>query len=347
VAVLLGGEGTVIGPVLGALVLAGIPGVARAVGSAAGVAPERFEPVITSALLLPAVVVGRGGLVRLARAARDRIRGAHPGSVQAADERASLEGPRAAGPLVATGLSRRFGGVLALDEVSLDVQPGEIHALVGPNGSGKTTCLRILAGSEIADAGSIRLGERNLAGLTSTARVAAGIVRTLQRTAVFPDLTAVEHVAAGTLPSRRHGGTVRSVAATPKARAEGAEMRRRSAGLLAATGLGDLADRPGARLNGADQRLLMLATALGSRPGILLLDEPSSGMSLEETERLSDLLRDLRARGFGLLLVEHNLPLVRTVADRVTVLDAGRIIAAGTPDEVVADPAVREAYLGA
>jgi branched-chain amino acid transport system ATP-binding protein len=171
-------------------------------------------------------------------------------------------------------------------------------------------------------------------------------VRTLQATSVFAESTALENVLAGTVVASRYGGPFRALFSTPLARRETAESRARAYTILEDVGLAGAADTPAGELSGAEQRVLMIASALAARPRVLLLDEPSAGAAPAELERLAALIRTLRGRGLALLLVEHNLRLVRSVADRVIVLDAGRVIAEGTTDEVAADDEVRAAYLG-
>jgi ABC-type branched-subunit amino acid transport system ATPase component len=235
---------------------------------------------------------------------------------------------------------------VALEDLDIDVAPGEIHALIGPNGSGKTTCLRILAGTVPPERGRVVLDGTDVSDLGPDRRAAAGVVRTLPRIAVFGDLAVVDHVAAAATSGRRFGGTLRTVLATPKARAEDRAVRARARGVVRWSGLEAEASRRAGTLSAPDQRLVMLATACAAEPSYLLLDEPSAGMSRPEVERVAGLLRDLRGRGVGILLVEHNVGLVRRVADRVTVLDAGRVVAAGSPEEIARDAKVIEVYLG-
>ena len=171
-------------------------------------------------------------------------------------------------------------------------------------------------------------------------------MRTLQATSVFAESTALENVLAGAGVVRRYGGPLRTLLATPLARRETAESKARARAILDDVGLGAAADTPAGELSGADQRVLMIAAALAAGPRVLLLDEPSAGAAPAELARLAELIRRLRDRGLALLVVEHNLRLVRSVANRVVVLDAGATIADGSADEVAADAGVRAAYLG-
>ena len=366
VAVLIGGAGTTLGPVVGAVALAVIPPAAEGLGSVAGIAPERFEPVVASVLLVVALIAGgRGGIVRLAArafarpASPRRTAGAEPAdalplsgpppahSAPRPREKHESGEPAATSTLLAVeSLSKRFGGVVALDGVSFEVRQGHIHALIGPNGSGKTTCLRVLSGTMPADGGTVTLGGTDVTGSPTARLVELGLVRTFARTTVFEDLTGLEHALAGTVVRRRFGGAIRTLFATPLARREATEEREEARQVLRAVGLEHLASKRAEALTGAEQRLLMLATAYATRPRMLLMDEPSSGLSPADAERLATILAGLRDRGVTLLLVEHNVGLVWKLADRVTVLDYGRVIAEGSPRDIAADPEVQRAYLG-
>ncbi|MDP8957459.1 MAG: ATP-binding cassette domain-containing protein, partial [Actinomycetota bacterium] len=369
-AVLLGGVGRPLGPVVGAAGLLLIPSVAEALGSIAGLSAERFEPAVASLLLVAALVIGRGGILGWAKLARERLAGRKGGSGRAVTSpseaghpesngtttpeawKASIavEAPDSAGeggPLLeATGLEKRFGGVVALDDVDLHVAPGEIRGLIGPNGSGKTTLLRILGGTVEADGGRIAFAGRDLTHNPTTERVRAGLVRTLQRVSVSPSLSVRENVLVGATTRRRYGGGLRSLTLTPLARSEERTITAQADALLSLVGLRNAADRYPRELVGTEQRFVMLAAACASFPRLLLLDEPSAGMSRTELERLVAVIAGIRSEGVAVVLVEHNLRLVRLLADHVTVLDAGRIVAEGTPDEISRHRGVVEAYLG-
>jgi branched-chain amino acid transport system ATP-binding protein len=298
------------------LVLAVLSVAADALGSLEHVAASRAHALLAAVLLLGVVSLGWDGLVRPVRARR-RGAGAAP----------PRPAPRG---LSAEGLTKRYGALTAVDDVGLTVEPGTVTALVGPNGSGKTTVLRLLDGVVQPDAGTVH------------GRYA--VARTLQATAVFPTLTPLEHVLVGSSRRRRYGGFFRTLLATPKMRAEDAAFVAEATALLARFGLPP--NIPAAQLPAGDQRVLMLAAAYATGAPVLLVDEPTAGASVAEAERVGALLRGLRAEGLSLVVVEHNIGVVRALADRVIVLDAGRVIADGTPDEVAADERVREAYLG-
>jgi branched-chain amino acid transport system ATP-binding protein len=229
--------------------------------------------------------------------------------------------------LSAADIGVRFGGVIALEDVSLEIVPGEIVGLIGANGAGKSTFINVLSGFQNPSTGTVRLSGRDLRGMPPHHVARAGVVRTFQAVRLFSDLSVAENVAA--------------VAAVRREPAESA------VGLLATVGLETAADRKASALSYSDQRKLAIARALALAPRFLLLDEPAAGMSPEEAGVLGAALRALVAeRGIGLLLVEHNMDLVMSVCRRLVVLDVGRVIARGTPAEVRADPAVRAAYLG-
>jgi ABC-type branched-subunit amino acid transport system ATPase component/ABC-type branched-subunit amino acid transport system permease subunit len=337
--VLLGGGMRAFGPAVGVAVLALLSSAAGSVAALERLPAERFDAVIVAALVLAALSLGGTGLVptveRLLPSrspARGRAARTPPGQVVQRS-------------LVAYGLGRRFGDLVALRDFEIRLEPGTVAALIGPNGSGKTTALRLLAGTDRGGRATILLGEADVAEEGVSERVRAGIVRTLQVTSVFEDLTALENVLVGAAARRRYGGLVRSAIATPLARTESARARVDALATLDELGLADVWDRPASELSVLDRRVLMLAAAVATRPSVLLVDELSAGAGHGELPRLAGAIESLRARGHAILLVEHNLRLVRAVATRVTVLDAGVTIATGTPDEIAADPAARAAYL--
>jgi branched-chain amino acid transport system permease protein len=338
VAVLVGGAATALGPVAGVLALGALSLAADGLAELTGADEARFGPLLAALLLLVVLTIGSEGIVpALARLQRRARTSAEPLSPPRRAEAADIE---------AQGLAKRFGGVVALRSFDLRLQPGRIAALIGPNGSGKTTALRLLAGTLAPDAGEVVLNREDVTGAPTAERARRGVVRTLQAGAVFPELTALENAVVGASLHRRYGGAFRTLIASPKAREEARLTRARALAALAAVGLRGLADRSAGTLSGAQQRLLMIASALATEPSVLLVDEPSAGAGPAELERLAQLLDRLRAGGLAVLVVEHNLRLVRAIADEVVVLDAGEVLATGSAEEVARDPAVRTAYLG-
>jgi branched-chain amino acid transport system permease protein len=348
VAVLIGGAASALGGATGIVGLAVVTGAAGALGALEGVASERFDPMLAALFLLAVLALGGAGIVPGVRRLLEQSRApaerpAVPRGRAAATTRAvATDAP----VLRAEGLTKRFGAVVAADDVSLELFSGEVCALVGPNGSGKTTVLRLIAGVFEPDAGRVLLDGADLDGTPPRERAGRGVVRTLQATASFADLTALDNVLVGARLHGSYGTALRTAAATPLARREDAGLRRAALAALDEVGLTWAADVPASELAGPEQRLIGVAAALACRPRALLLDEPSAGSSLGDVERLATLLAHLRDRGVAVLLVEHNLRLVRSVADRVVVMAAGAVIASGPPEDVAADPGVRTAYLG-
>jgi branched-chain amino acid transport system permease protein len=347
VAVLIGGVASALGPAVGVAALAAVTAFAGLLGALEGVARERFDPMLAALLLLAVLALGGEGIVA---ALRERLRRGAARPEREAGSVSAAVAPREQGVgeplLVADGLTKHFGALAAVDGVSLAVARGEICALIGPNGSGKTTVLRLLGGTLPADGGRVVVSGDDVTIAPPREHALRGVVRTLQSTAAFAELTALENVLVGAGLRREHGGALQSLAATPLARAEDAARRTAARVVLDDVGLGWAADVPAGELPGPEQRLLGVAAALATRPRVLLLDEPSAGSSHEDVQRLAALLRRVRDRGIAVLLVEHNLRLVRSVADRVIVMAAGTVIASGSPAEVAANDDVRSAYLG-
>jgi branched-chain amino acid transport system ATP-binding protein len=238
------------------------------------------------------------------------------------------------------GLSKRFGGVIASDAITLAVPAGELHAVIGPNGAGKTTLIGELAGEIAPDAGRIRFDGADITALPAWRRSALGLARSFQITSLFPDFTALDNVA---LAVQAHAG--HSFRFWRDARSE-RDLREPARAALERVGLGERGDTLAANLSHGEQRQLEIAMALATRPRLLLLDEPMAGMGTEEAARMLRILRDLKQE-LTIVLIEHDMEAVFALADRITVLVYGRVLATGTPAAIRADDEVRKAYLGA
>ncbi|CCH85996.1 High-affinity branched-chain amino acid transport protein (ABC superfamily, ATP-binding) [Modestobacter italicus] len=243
-----------------------------------------------------------------------------------------------------TGISVAFGGVTALSDVSLVVEPGQVHGLIGPNGAGKTTLFNVACGIVRPTAGSMTWRGKPLRRLRPHQLAGLGISRTLQGVGLFPGMTVLENVMIG---AHRHAraGFASALLALPRSDRDERELRARATAALADLDAEGFAGRYPGGLPYPVQKRVALARALVAEPELLLLDEPASGLGEDEMHELGELIRRLSGR-MSVLLVEHHMDLVMRVCDRITVLDSGKQISAGTPAEVQADPAVTEAYLG-
>jgi len=232
-------------------------------------------------------------------------------------------------------VSVRFGGLAALSEVSLSAAEGAITGLIGPNGAGKTTLFNVVTGIQRPNSGTVRLDGQDLRTLSSFRRARLGLGRTFQRLELFGTLTVAENV-----------GVAASIAQRGVVKARSKAIQEVRAAILDRVGLTAVANDRADTLPTGTGRLVELARALATRPKVLLLDEPAAGQDTDETERFSEVLRDLANDGLAILLVEHDMELVMNVCHKVVVLDYGRVICTGTPAEVRADPNVQAAYLG-
>ena len=238
-------------------------------------------------------------------------------------------------------VSRRFGSLVALDRVSLVVDDGELYAVIGPNGAGKTTLFNLISGFFPPTDGAIWFGGKPLDRVGAADRVALGLVRTFQITEVFPELSVFENVRIGVEAEGR-------CSAWPwPSRGLMQRIHGRVDELLDMTGLSARAGRKVSELAHGDQRVVEVTMALSRRPKLLLLDEPTAGMGDEETEHMVELIRSLHARQrLGILFIEHDMDLVFGIAQKITVLNYGKVLATGTPDAIAADRLVQAAYLG-
>jgi branched-chain amino acid transport system ATP-binding protein len=247
--------------------------------------------------------------------------------------------------LTVENVTKRFGGLVAVDGVSFSVGPGEILSIIGPNGAGKSTLFKIIASALSPNSGCVLFEGRTISGLKPNVAAALGIVRTFQETTIFREMTALESV---TLAHhvQLHAGFLGVYFSSPMARADEREFRRSALEILDYLGLTRIKDEQARNLPHGRLRALGIAMALASRPKVLLLDEPFAGLNSEETGRAVDMVEGIRRRGVTILLVEHDMRAVMRISDRIVVMNYGAKIAEGKPAEIQCNEAVVEAYLG-
>jgi branched-chain amino acid transport system permease protein len=341
------------------------------VGTSIGGTSSSYEVVLSGVLIIVFVLVFRRGLASIPQVIVDRVgnvrarahpeaaAGATPSEVEDGQAVGEVKIPELAGitppaqmhgeqpPLVVVeGLTKRFGDLIAVNGVSLDLRPGELTAMIGPNGAGKSTVVNMLAGGLVPSAGSVGILGRPLVGLRPQRIAQLGLARTFQTPRLFEGMTVLETVM---LARDRYGSRSwiwSNALRTPRSLRDERAARERAFEWLEFVGLADDADLPATLLPVGKQRMAEMARALATEPAVLLLDEPAAGLDGRETAGLATLLRQLGDAGIAVLLVEHDMTIIMSIADKIVVLEEGKKIAEGTPAEIGSDQTVIDAYLG-
>lgn len=348
VVLFIGGRGAMFGPVLGSILLIFGP------QAVAGISAWQNIIFLTALLLvimfLPEGILGGGrGLPSLRRflpaALRPKAEVLSEREVDAREAEARRQRERRPAVLEAAEVAKRFGGVTAIKRASVVVHEGRVTGLIGPNGAGKSTLLSILSGFVRPDGGSVVFDGENVSVRGPAVMARRGLIRTFQEGAPIRGLSALDNVLVG-MHTRFRGGPLAALVRTPGMRRQEKALRAEARALLQEIGLGDVADVDAARLTFGQLRFLEIARALGASPQLLLLDEPTAGLNKVESDRLTALVRRMQVQGAGLMIVDHNVPFLFAICERVTVMNYGEVIAEGPPAEIEQDTAVRAAYLG-
>jgi ABC-type branched-subunit amino acid transport system ATPase component/ABC-type branched-subunit amino acid transport system permease subunit len=339
IAILIGGRGSIMGPLLGTIILTILPEIAAPLAA--------WSTFLYAVLLLVIVLVVPGGIAALLDFRNRRPLASNRAIVPRPAALADIMRKSAGGKTLSLhGIAVSFGNVRAIDGLDLDVKPACIHGLIGPNGSGKTTTLNVISGYYASRGGTMRLGEEELPPGMPALRAARGIARTFQTPRVIGEASVLQNVMiGGTIEGR--ASFVEALLSLPRHHRDERMLAAKARGLLGVVGLETLADARADRLQHSELRFIEIARALMLDPDFLLLDEPAAGLSGDEIERLAGLIKAITRRGTGVLLVEHHADLIFEICDEITVLNLGKILAAGTAAEIRTHKEVVSAYLGA
>ena len=337
IAILIGGRGSILGPLLGTIILTVLPELAAPLVA--------WSTFLYATLLLVIVLVVPGGIADLLDYKNRRPLKQHREIVPHPKLLPQLLGEHRDGALALSDIKLNFGGVRAIDGLSLEIRSGEVHGLIGPNGSGKTTALNVISGYYAPSSGKAMLNGAALPFRAPHTRAGYGIARTFQTPRLIGGASVIENVMIGGT-CNGEGSFVESLMALPRHRRDEAHFEAAAMRALETVGLEQLAAVRADRLQHSELRFMEIARALMLRPAFLLLDEPAAGLSAEEIRRLGELIKAISRAGTGVLLVEHHADLIFDISDRVTVLNLGKVLAAGTPAEIRAHREVVVAYLG-
>jgi branched-chain amino acid transport system permease protein len=339
IAILIGGRGSILGPLLGTIILTALPEFAAPLVA--------WSTFLYAVLLLVIVLAVPGGIAEMLDFKNRRPLEQHREIRPRPELLSQVMGENAQpGVLALKDISLSFGGVRAIDGVDLEIKTGEVHGLIGPNGSGKTTILNVISGYYAPQAGQVRLDGKVLRPRSPHTRAALHIARTFQTPRLVGEASVLENVMIGGTTQGR-GRFVEALLALSRHRRDEAHLREAATAALAVVGLDQLASVRSDRLQHSELRFVEIARAIMLRPSFLLLDEPAAGLSVDEIKRLGALIVTISRRGTGVLLVEHHADLIFDICDRVTVLNLGKVLASDTPAEIRAHREVINAYLGA
>jgi ABC-type branched-subunit amino acid transport system ATPase component len=341
IAVLIGGRGSILGPLLATIILTLLPEIAAPLAT--------WSTFLYAVLLLVIVLAAPGGIAALLDFRSRRPLAKHrvivPRPALLSEFLATSATAAARDSLILRNIVLSFGAVRAVDGVDLDIRPGQVHGLIGPNGSGKTTILNVISGYYRPEPGELRIGAQPLAVGAPEARAVRGIARTFQTPRIIGEATVLQNVLIGGT-TRVRGTFIESLFSLPRHRADEAMLEAEALWALRVVGLETLAAIRADRLQHSELRFMEIARALMLRPAFLLLDEPAAGLAADEISRLGKLVKEVSRYGTGVLLVEHHADLIFEICDHVTVLNLGQVLASGTPAEIRVHKEVVSAYLG-